>query len=40
MKGEGSFSNSTEEGSMGDSSVQDLPRLGQYEEEDNEVREV
>ena len=40
VKGEGSFSNSTEEGSMGDSSVQDLPRLGQFEEEDNEVREV
>ena len=40
VKGEGSFSNSTEEGSMGDSSVQDLPHLGQYEEEDDEVQEV
>ena len=25
---------------MGDSSVQDLPHLGQYEEEDDEVQEV
>lgn len=40
VEDEGSFSNLTEEGSMEDDSLQDLPRVGLYEEDEDEEHEV